>query len=215
LRCGCADGSANTGSSDQHRTDAHWRCASGREVGEETEWEPNASSTEQATGQINAIESSRGIAAEWQGGQPLLWQRLFWMWGHPWVYTIVLPAQGIVSDAILSFCRRPLVGYTAVALSTVATMMLGFGVWVHHVIATGLPTIGLSIFSASTIVMSLPSAVQVFAWIATIWLGRPVFTTAFLFIAGFIVMFVIGGVSGVMTGVVPADLQLTDRGRGL
>jgi heme/copper-type cytochrome/quinol oxidase subunit 1 len=145
-----------------------------------------------------------------KGGQPLLWQHLFWMWGHPWVYTIVLPAQGIVSDAIQTFCRRPLVGYTAVALSTVATMMLGFGVWVHHMFATGLPTIGLSIFSASTIAISLPSAVQVFAWIATIWLGRPVFTTAFLFIAGFIVMFVIGGVSGVMTGVVPADLQLTD-----
>ena len=133
----------------------------------------NASSTEQANGQINAIESPRGIAAEWQGGQALLWQHLFWMWGHPWVYTIVLPAQGIVSNAILSFCRRPLVGYTAVALSTVATMMLGFGVWVHHVIATGLPTIGLSIFSASTIVISLPSTVPVFAWIATIWLGRP------------------------------------------
>jgi cytochrome c oxidase subunit 1/cytochrome c oxidase subunit I+III len=145
-----------------------------------------------------------------KGGQPLLWQHLFWMWGHPWVYAIVLPAQGIVSDAIQTFCRRPLVGYTAVALSTVATMMLGFGVWVHHMFATGLPTIGLSIFSASTIAISLPSAVQVFAWIATIWLGRPVFTTAFLFIAGFIVMFVIGGVSGVMTGVVPADLQLTD-----
>ncbi len=145
-----------------------------------------------------------------KGGQPLLWQHLFWMWGHPWVYTIVLPAQGIVSDAIQTFCRRPLVGYTAVALSTVATMMLGFGVWVHHMFATGLPAIGLSIFSASTIAISLPSAVQVFAWIATIWLGRPVFTTAFLFIAGFIVMFVIGGVSGVMTGVVPADLQLTD-----
>jgi cytochrome c oxidase subunit I len=145
-----------------------------------------------------------------KGGQPLLWQHLFWMWGHPWVYTIVLPAQGIVSDAIQTFCRRPLVGYTAVALSTVATMMLGFGVWVHHMFATGLPTISLSIFSASTIAISLPSAVQVFAWIATIWLGRPVFTTAFLFIAGFIVMFVIGGVSGVMTGVVPADLQLTD-----
>jgi cytochrome c oxidase subunit 1/cytochrome c oxidase subunit I+III len=145
-----------------------------------------------------------------EGGQPLLWQHLFWMWGHPWVYVIVLPAQGIVSDAIQTFCRRPLVGYTAVVLSTVATMILGFGVWVHHMFATGLPAMGLSIFSAASLVITIPSAIQVFAWIATIWTGRPVFKTAFLYIAGFIVMFVIGGVSGVMTAVVPVDWQLTD-----
>jgi cytochrome c oxidase subunit I len=144
------------------------------------------------------------------GGQPLLWQHLFWMWGHPWVYVIVLPAQGIISDAIQTFCRRPLVGYTAVVLSTVATMILGFGVWVHHMFATGLPAMGLSIFSAASLIISIPSAIQVFAWIATIWTGRPVFKTAFLYIAGFIVMFVIGGVSGVMTAVVPVDWQLTD-----
>ncbi|HZT17857.1 MAG TPA: cytochrome c oxidase subunit I, partial [Dongiaceae bacterium] len=143
-------------------------------------------------------------------GQPLLWQHLFWMWGHPWVYVIVLPAQGFVSDGLPVFCRRPLVGYTAVVLSTVATMILGFGVWVHHMFATGLPVMALSIFSASSLIITIPSAVQVFAWIATIWTGRPVFTTAFLFFAGFIVMFVIGGVSGVMTAVVPVDWQLTD-----
>jgi cytochrome c oxidase subunit I len=144
------------------------------------------------------------------GGQPLLWQHLFWMWGHPWVYVIVLPAQGIVSDAIQTFCRRPLVGYTAVVLATVATMILGFGVWVHHMFATGLPAMGLSIFSAASLIITIPSAIQVFAWIATIWTGRPVFKTAFLYIAAFIVMFVIGGVSGVMTAVVPVDWQLTD-----
>jgi cytochrome c oxidase subunit I len=143
-------------------------------------------------------------------GHPLLWQHLFWMWGHPWVYMIVLPAQGIVSDAIATFCRRPLVGYTAVVLSTVATMMLGFGVWVHHMFATGLPIMSLSFFSAATIIISIPSGVQVFAWIATIWTGRPVFVTAFLYIAGFIFLFVVGGVSGFMTGVVPVDWQLTD-----
>ena len=108
------------------------------------------------------------------GGQPLLWQHLFWMFGHPWVYTIVLPAMGIVSDGIPIFCRRPLVGYTAVALSTVATMFIGFGVWVHHMFATGLPVLGLSFFGASSILISLPSGVQVFSWLATIWTGRPV-----------------------------------------
>jgi cytochrome c oxidase subunit I len=144
------------------------------------------------------------------GGQPLLWQHLFWMFAHPWVYMIVLPAMGIVSDALPVFCRRPLVGYTAVALSTVATMMIGFGVWVHHMFATGLPVLGLSFFAATSILISLPSGVQVFSWLATIWTGRPVFTAAFYFFAGFIVLFVIGGVSGFVTGSVPVDWELTD-----
>ena len=144
------------------------------------------------------------------GGSPLLWQHLFWMFGHPWVYAIVLPAMGIVSDGLPVFCRRPIVGYTVVALATVATMVLGFGVWVHHMFATGLPNISLSFFSAASIIIALPSAVGVFAWIATIWTGRPVFTTAFMFFASFILLFVIGGVSGFMTGSVPVDWQLTD-----
>ena len=143
-------------------------------------------------------------------GQPLLWQHLFWMFGHPWVYAIVLPAMGMVSDGLPTFCRRPLVGYTAVALSTVATMALGFGVWVHHMFATGLPNLSLSFFSAASIIIVIPSAVAVFAWTATIWTGRPVITTAFLFFAGMIVLFVIGGVSGFMTASVPLDWQLTD-----
>jgi cytochrome c oxidase subunit I len=143
------------------------------------------------------------------GGQPLLWQHLFWMFGHPWVYAIVLPAMGIVSDALPTFCRRPLVGYTAVALATVTTMVLGFGVWVHHMFSTGLPVLSLSYFSAASMVIVIPSSVAVFAWIATIWTGRPVFTTAFLFFAGFILLFVIGGVSGFMTAAVPVDWQLT------
>ena len=143
------------------------------------------------------------------GGQPLLWQHLFWMFGHPWVYAIVLPAMGIVSDALPVFCRRPLVGYTAVALSTVTTMVLGFGVWVHHMFASGLPALSLSFFSAASFVIVIPSAVAVFAWIATIWTGRPVFTAAFFFFAGFVLLFVIGGVSGFMTAAVPLDWQLT------
>jgi cytochrome c oxidase subunit I len=144
------------------------------------------------------------------GGQPLLWQHLFWIFGHPWVYAIVLPAMGMVSDGLPVFCRRPLVGYSLVALSTVATMIFGFGVWVHHMFATGLPGLGLSFFSAASIAITIPSAVAVFAWIATIWLGRPVITTAFLFFASMILLFVIGGVSGFMTASVPVDWQLTD-----
>ncbi|HWA91413.1 MAG TPA: cbb3-type cytochrome c oxidase subunit I [Rhizomicrobium sp.] len=143
-------------------------------------------------------------------GGPLLWQHLFWMFAHPWVYAIVLPAMGMVSDGLPVFCRKPLVGYTAVALGTVATMVLGFGVWVHHMFATGLPSISLSFFSAASIIIAVPSAIAVFAWLATIATGRPVVTTAFLFFASFIVLFAIGGVSGYMTGSLPVDWQLTD-----
>jgi len=144
------------------------------------------------------------------GGQPLLWQHLFWIFGHPWVYAIVLPAMGMVSDGLPVFCRRPLVGYSLVALATVSTMVLGFGVWVHHMFATGLPGLSLSFFSGASIVITVPSAVAVFAWLATIWTGRPVMTTAFLFFASMILLFVIGGVSGFMTASVPVDWQLTD-----
>ncbi|HEY4116037.1 MAG TPA: cbb3-type cytochrome c oxidase subunit I [Rhizomicrobium sp.] len=143
-------------------------------------------------------------------GQPLLWQHLFWMFAHPWVYVIVLPAMGIVSDALPVFCRRPLVGYAAVALATVATMVLGFGVWVHHMFATGLAPAALAYFSAASLIIAIPSAISVFAWLATIWTGRPVTTTAFYFFAGFVLLFVIGGVSGFMTASVPADWQFTD-----
>ncbi|MDP9128601.1 MAG: cytochrome c oxidase subunit I, partial [Pseudomonadota bacterium] len=144
------------------------------------------------------------------GGKPLLWQHLFWIFGHPWVYVVVLPAMGIVSDALPTFCRRPLVGYAAVALSTIATMLIGFEVWVHHMFATGLSTLALSFFGAASMVISVPSAVATFAWIATIWLGRPVFRVPFLFFSGFVVLFVIGGVSGVMTASLALDWQLTD-----
>jgi len=143
-------------------------------------------------------------------GQPLLWQHLFWLFGHPWVYAVVLPAMGMVSDGLPVFCRRPLVGYTLVALGTVATMILGFGVWVHHMFATGLPALSLAFFSGASFAITFPSMIALVAWVATIWLGRPVITTAFLFFASTILLFVIGGVSGIMTASVPVDLQLTD-----
>jgi cytochrome c oxidase subunit I len=144
------------------------------------------------------------------GGQPMLWQHLFWMFGHPWVYAIVLPAIGMTSEGLQALCKRPLVCFEAVALATVATMVLGFGVWVHHMFATGLPALAMSFFSGASIIIAIPSAVAIFAWIATIWTGRPAFTTAFLYFVGVIVLFVIGGVSGFMTASVPVDWQLTD-----
>ncbi|TCT10180.1 cytochrome c oxidase subunit I [Paralcaligenes ureilyticus] len=142
-------------------------------------------------------------------GRPMLWQHLFWMFGHPWVYVVVLPAMGIVSDALPTFCRRPLVGYSAVAISTVATMVIGFLVWIHHMFSTGIGLATLSFVGATSTIISIPSAVATFAWIATIWLGRPVYRVPFLFFSGFVLLFVIGGLSGVMTAAVPFDLQLT------
>jgi heme/copper-type cytochrome/quinol oxidase subunit 1 len=144
------------------------------------------------------------------GGHPLLWQHLFWAFGHPWVYIVVLPAMGIVSEVIPTFSGRPLVGYTLVAMSTVATGIIGFGVWVHHMFATGLPPLSLSFFSGASLLIVIPSGVAVFGWIATMWAGRPVFRTPMLFAAGFVVLFVIGGVSGVVTALVPYDWQVTD-----
>ncbi|MEM5326320.1 cytochrome c oxidase subunit I [Paraburkholderia sp. JHI2823] len=143
-------------------------------------------------------------------GRPLLWQHLFWIFAHPWVYVVVLPAMGIVSEALPTFCRRPIAAYSAVALSTVATMLLGFEVWLHHMFATGLPPLALAFFGAASMLISVPSAIAVFAWIATIWTGKPVFETPFFYFAGFVLMFTVGGVSGVMTAAVPLDWQLTD-----
>ncbi|RTL72957.1 MAG: cytochrome ubiquinol oxidase subunit I [Hyphomicrobiales bacterium] len=144
------------------------------------------------------------------GGGPLLWQHIFWFFGHPWVYALVLPAMGIASDGLPTFCRRPLVGYTFVALSTVATMMIGYGVWTHHMFATGLSPMANSLIGAASITIAIPSAIGVFAWIATIWTGRPVITTAFLHFAAMIFLFVAGGVTGVMTAAVALDWQLHD-----
>ena len=144
------------------------------------------------------------------GGQPLLWQHLFWIFGHPWVYAVVMPAMGMVSDGLPVHCRRPLVGYTLVAMATVSTMVVGFGVWVHHMFAAGLPPLAMSFFSAASFVIAIPSAISVFAWIATIGTGRARVTVPFLFFTSVILLFVIGGVSGVMTASLALDWQLTD-----
>jgi cytochrome c oxidase subunit I len=145
-----------------------------------------------------------------RGGSPLLWQHLFWVFGHPWVYIVFLPATGMLSMIIPTFCRRPMIGHTYVALATVVTGLVGFGVWVHHMFATGLPQLSLSFFGAASMTISIPSAVTIFAWLATMWHGRVVLATPMLFALGFIVQFVIGGISGVMTAAVPFDWQATD-----
>jgi cytochrome c oxidase subunit I+III len=144
------------------------------------------------------------------GGSPMLWQHLFWVFGHPWVYIVFLPATGMLSMVIPTFARRPMVGHSLVALATVTTGLIGFGVWVHHMFATGLPQLSMSFFGAASMAVSIPSAIQIVAWIVTMWFGRVVFATPMLFALAFIVQFVIGGISGVMTAAVPFDLQATD-----
>jgi cytochrome c oxidase subunit I len=144
------------------------------------------------------------------GGTPLLWQHLFWVFGHPWVYIVFLPATGMLSMIIPVFARRPMIGHHFVALATVATGLAGFGVWVHHMFATGIPQVSVGFFSAGSMIVSIPSGIQIFAWITTIWHGRVRFDTPMLFALGFIVQFVIGGLSGVMTAVVPFDWQAHD-----
>ncbi|HJU48269.1 MAG TPA: cytochrome c oxidase subunit I [Gaiellaceae bacterium] len=144
------------------------------------------------------------------GGDPLLWQHLFWIFGHPDVYIIFLPAVGIVSAIVPVFARRTMVAYTWVALATMATALLGFGVWVHHMFAVGLPQVSLTFFAAASTIIAIPSGIQVFAWLGTLVKGRPVVRTPLLYVLGFLVTFVIGGLSGVMFAAIPFDQQVTD-----
>ena len=145
------------------------------------------------------------------GGSTLLWQHLFWAFGHPWVYVVVLPGFGIISTTLPVFTRRRLAGFHFVAMSTVAIGIIGFGVWAHHMFATGgLPTIGMGFFSAASMIIVIPSGVSVVAWLLTAWSGKPWYTTSYMFALGFIVIFVIGGLSGVITGIVPFDWQVHD-----
>jgi cytochrome c oxidase subunit 1/cytochrome c oxidase subunit I+III len=144
------------------------------------------------------------------GGSPLLWQHLFWFFGHPWVYIIFLPATGMVSVMLPAYARRPVVGYGWIAAATMLTGLVGFAVWVHHMFATGMSTASMSVFSAASMAISVFSTIQVLAWLATLWRGRPVMTTALRFLLGFLALFVIGGLSGVATAFVPFDWQLTD-----
>jgi cytochrome c oxidase subunit 1 len=145
-----------------------------------------------------------------EGGDPLLWQHLFWFFGHPEVYIIFLPATGFVSAIIAAFARRPVFGYLPVVLALFATAFLSFGLWVHHMFTTGLPQLGASFFTASSMMIAVPTGIQIFCWIATLWDGRPVFRTPLLFVLGFFFIFVAGGLSGVMLASVPIDTQVHD-----
>jgi cytochrome c oxidase subunit 1 len=145
-----------------------------------------------------------------ENGDALLWQHLFWFFGHPEVYIIFLPGTAFVSEIVTTFCRRSIFGYSVVVMSLVATGILAFGLWVHHMFATGLPRVGYSFFTAASMSVSIPTGLQIFCWIATMWEGRPRLSVPMLYVIGFIFTFVIGGLSGVIIAAVPLDLQLTD-----
>jgi cytochrome c oxidase subunit 1 len=145
-----------------------------------------------------------------EGGDVLLWQHLFWFFGHPEVYIIFLPATGMVSEIIATFSRRPTFGYLLVVLALIATTFLAFGLWIHHMFATGLPQLGEAFFTASSALIAVPSGIQIFCWLATLWGGRPILKTPLLFVIGFIIVFVIGGLSGIMVASVPIDTQVHD-----
>ncbi|MYZ47072.1 cytochrome c oxidase subunit I [Propylenella binzhouense] len=144
------------------------------------------------------------------GGDALLWQHLFWFFGHPEVYIIFIPGTGMVSAIIATFATRPVFGYVPLVLALIATGFLSFGLWVHHMFATGLPKLGESFFTASSMLIAVPSGIQIFCWIATLWGGRPRFHTPLLFVLGFVFIFVAGGMTGVMVASVPIDLQVHD-----
>jgi len=145
-----------------------------------------------------------------RGGDVLLWQHLFWFFGHPEVYLVFIPPLGFISAIVATFSRRPVYGYTAVVLSLIATAFLAFGLWVHHMFATSLPELGKSFFTASSLAIAVPSAVQIFCWIATLWSGRLNLKAPLYFVLGFFFVLVLGGLTGVMLGSVPLDLQVHD-----
>jgi cytochrome c oxidase subunit I+III len=144
------------------------------------------------------------------GGSALLWQHLFWIFGHPEVYILIVPAFGIATEIIPAFTQRRVVAFPLVAIAELLVVFIGFGVWAHHMFATGMPTIAVVFFSAATAIVVVPSTIQVFAWCMTFVTGTAQFKTPLLFIAGFIFMFVAGGVTGIMFLAVPFDQQMTD-----
>jgi cytochrome c oxidase subunit 1 len=144
------------------------------------------------------------------GGDPLMYQNLFWIFGHPEVYILILPGMGIVSEILPVFSRKPLFGYRVVVMSSIAIGFLGWGVWAHHMFATGLGPIAVSAFGLSTMLIAIPTGVKIFNWLATVWGGAVRLRTPMLFALGFIAQFTIGGLSGVMHSIVPSDTQQTD-----
>jgi cytochrome c oxidase subunit 1 len=144
------------------------------------------------------------------GGDPLLWQHLFWFFGHPEVYIMVLPAFGMISEILPVFARKPIFGYKAIAASTAAIAFLGMLVWAHHMFATPSSTVVLAFFMLSSFAIAVPTGIKIFNWLATLWRGQIVFKTPLYFAVGFLATFVIGGISGVILAIFPVDWQLTD-----
>ncbi len=145
-----------------------------------------------------------------KGGDTILWQNLFWIFGHPEVYIIILPAFGIATSIIPTFVRRRMVAFPLVALAEILVAFIGFGVWAHHMFAVGLSTVTTVYFAAASLIIVIPSGIQLFAWITTILTGTPRFKTPLLWIIGFIVLFMLGGLSGITFAAIPFDQQLTD-----
>jgi cytochrome c oxidase subunit 1 len=156
------------------------------------------------------IQRNLGAPFFGNSGDPVLWQHMFWFYSHPAVYIMILPAMGVVSEVLPVFARKPIFGYKMIAYSTVAIALLGFLVWAHHMFTAGIGT-GLQLFfMLATMTIAVPTGVKIFSWIFTLWGGSIEFTTAFLFAAGFIVTFTIGGISGVFLSIVPIDTQVHD-----
>ena len=145
-----------------------------------------------------------------EGGDVLLWQHLFWFFGHPEVYLIFIPGLGFLSTIIPTFARRPIFGYPAMVLALIATAFLAFGLWVHHMFATNLPELGKSFFTAASMMIAVPTAVQIFCWIATLFSRKLVFKTPLLFVLAFFFILVLGGLTGLILASVPLDLQVHD-----
>jgi cytochrome c oxidase subunit 1 len=141
-------------------------------------------------------------------GDPLLWQNLFWFYSHPAVYIMILPAMGLVSEVLQTFSRKPLFGYAFIAWSSVAIAVLGFMVWAHHMFQVGSSLAVNTFFASMTMIIAVPTGVKIFNWIATMWHGALRLDSAMLFAIGFITMFIIGGISGVMLGSVPVNWQV-------
>lgn len=145
-----------------------------------------------------------------RGGNSLLWQHLFWFFGHPEVYIMFLPATGVISTIVATSAQRPLAAYALVVMAVMLTGFVSFGLWMHHMYVTGLPELGLSFFAAASLMIGVASGIQIFAWIATMWGTRPKLTTHFLYVLGFFFIFVLGGFTGVMIAVAPFDWQVHD-----
>jgi cytochrome c oxidase subunit I+III len=167
-----------------------------------------------AAGSTLMLAADRAVNLHWfnpaEGGDVLLWQHIFWFFGHPEVYIIFLPALGFVTPIVETFSRRPVFGYPAIVMANITTAFFAFGLWVHHMFATPIPELGQSLFTAASMLIAIPTAVQIFCWIATMWGTRPQLSVPMLFVLGFLFTFVNGGITGVMLASVGFDRQAHD-----